>query len=432
MRIRCFVLVYLLALGIAGCSASGGGGTGTASVAGLPALPPQAISQHPTSVTFVPYVYPPGHLVALAVGYNGIPYAADSQADLVLLTSCAFQTESYALPNGSDPAGSYPTIATEPNGTAYTSTGLFLDFQVGHWSPFAVKYAPASSSGNLVDLQGFNSFSVYLTATPNNVLYASLPDTTSITAVTNVGAVTSVNLSEDAIPGPIVSDTAGNAWATASLTTSSEVLVYSQALKLIKTIPLPPIHPSAATWGADGALWYVDSQANTVGRISPSGALSRFIIPTPGSGASSITSGPDGAVWISESNAAKIARVTKAGSFTEFATPGLQPGPIAGAPVGVSVSVQNQTLVHHEQRQRAGAGEDLTPFDGLRVTRMEVRVTGMGEGNSPFDRLRVTRMESDKPKLALSVIEATTSEWREWVKQFTLRQAQGDKNGGSG
>ncbi len=348
MNIRHSFVLSMIALGLAGCGSSGAGGLTKALGGGAAVLPPNGASQgvspqRPVSIRFTPYAYKPGNLVALTVGYNGLPYAADSSADLVELSGCAFQTIGYAVPPGATPAGSYATIAAVPNGALFTSTGLFLDYQVGHWSPFAVRYASAAPAGQLIDLQGFNSFDVYLTGTPKNVLFASLPDTSSIDAVSNGGTVTRRSLSLGVVPGPVASDAAGNAWLLAALNgSSSELLEFSASLQILTTKALPLINPASSVWGPDGALWYVDTTANVVGRITPSGVLSRFAIPTPGSGAASITVGPDSNVWISEPNVSQIARVSEQGFFTEFPTSGFVPGPIAGPPVGASGAALTQ------------------------------------------------------------------------------------------
>ena len=50
----------------------------------------------------------------------------------------------------------------------------------------------------------------------------------------------------------------------------------------------------------DGAVWFVEHDANKVGRITRTGVVTEFPIPTAGSSPWNITAGPDGNLWFSE------------------------------------------------------------------------------------------------------------------------------------
>ena len=117
------------------------------------------------------------------------------------------------------------------------------------------------------------------------------------------------------------------------------------------SVPTPNALPTRITSGPDGALWFTEQGANKIGRISRDGAFTEF--PTPskmpnplapvrnGAGVSGIAAGPDGALWFTESLADKIGRVTTKGVITEYPLPGvsksyLHPtGIAAGADGGV-------------------------------------------------------------------------------------------------
>ncbi|MGH9443328.1 MAG: virginiamycin B lyase family protein [Thermoanaerobaculia bacterium] len=73
--------------------------------------------------------------------------------------------------------------------------------------------------------------------------------------------------------------------------------------------------------GPDGNLWFTESSANKIGRITPAGAFTEYPIPTAASKASEITSGPDGNLWFTESNGNKIGKITPAGVLTEYPVP---------------------------------------------------------------------------------------------------------------
>lgn len=90
-------------------------------------------------------------------------------------------------------------------------------------------------------------------------------------------------------------------------------------------IPTPSASPLHITTGADGNLWFTESQnsANKIGKITPAGVITEYAIPTAISGPSAITPGPDGNVWFTEvgCGVGKIAKITPAGAITEYALP---------------------------------------------------------------------------------------------------------------
>ncbi len=90
--------------------------------------------------------------------------------------------------------------------------------------------------------------------------------------------------------------------------------------------------------GPDGALWFTETNANKIGRISTAGVVTNeYTIPTPGSQPAGIVVGPDGALWFTETVGNKIGRITTAGVITnEFPvlTAGAEPYGITTGPDG--------------------------------------------------------------------------------------------------
>ena len=82
------------------------------------------------------------------------------------------------------------------------------------------------------------------------------------------------------------------------------------------------------TAGPDGNLWFTESTANQIGRITTAGVVTEFPIPTAGSGPVGIAAGPDGNLWFTEANSSRIGRMTTWGIITEFTTPTLASGPV--------------------------------------------------------------------------------------------------------
>ena len=88
------------------------------------------------------------------------------------------------------------------------------------------------------------------------------------------------------------------------------------------SIPTSSAVPEAITLGPDGNVWFLEKNANKIGRITPSGTITEFAIPTakaqPFGG---IVTGPDGALWFTEDEANKIGRISIFGTITEFTIP---------------------------------------------------------------------------------------------------------------
>ncbi|MGH9281686.1 MAG: virginiamycin B lyase family protein, partial [Acidimicrobiales bacterium] len=86
-------------------------------------------------------------------------------------------------------------------------------------------------------------------------------------------------------------------------------------------VPTPDSGPTDIVAGPDGALWFIESAANKIGRSTTDGIVTEFAIPTEASGPTAIAVGPDGALWFTESAANKIGRIATDGAVTEFPVP---------------------------------------------------------------------------------------------------------------
>ncbi len=117
------------------------------------------------------------------------------------------------------------------------------------------------------------------------------------------------------------------------------------AAPTIAEYPIPTANsgPNGMAVGSDGALWFVETTGNKIGRITVAGAVTEYPLPARSDynyGLSSIrflddiVTGPDGALWFTEFNPlGKIWRITVAGALTEYAVPGAQSYP-SGITVG--------------------------------------------------------------------------------------------------
>jgi hypothetical protein len=87
-------------------------------------------------------------------------------------------------------------------------------------------------------------------------------------------------------------------------------------------IPTPFTQTEDIAAGADGALWFAEFQSSKIGRITTAGVVTEFQIPNNGGALpSGITAGPDGNIWFTETVPNKIGRITTAGVITEYAIP---------------------------------------------------------------------------------------------------------------
>ncbi|MEK7559215.1 MAG: hypothetical protein AAB521_02845 [Patescibacteria group bacterium] len=76
--------------------------------------------------------------------------------------------------------------------------------------------------------------------------------------------------------------------------------------------------PYFITSGPDGNLWFTKYNVNKIGKITPKGKITEFVVP---SGPGGITSTPDSNLWFTEVFENKIVRFTLSGDVTEFSIP---------------------------------------------------------------------------------------------------------------
>src|SRR5262245_27695349 len=91
-------------------------------------------------------------------------------------------------------------------------------------------------------------------------------------------------------------------------------------LPSVTEFPIPDTtsaRPEGITRGPDGNLWFAETFADRIGRITPAGVVTQFSLPF-GSQPAEITAGPDGNLWFTEIGSSRIGRITPAGGITEF------------------------------------------------------------------------------------------------------------------
>jgi uncharacterized protein (TIGR03437 family) len=88
-------------------------------------------------------------------------------------------------------------------------------------------------------------------------------------------------------------------------------------------IPTSGSSPLGITAGPDGNMWFVETAANKIGKITTAGSITEYSIPTASSGPTAITKGSDGNLWFTEGSTMNIGRITTGGTITEFSNPNL-------------------------------------------------------------------------------------------------------------
>ncbi|MEU7038521.1 hypothetical protein ABZ958_33310 [Streptomyces sp. NPDC046237] len=65
-------------------------------------------------------------------------------------------------------------------------------------------------------------------------------------------------------------------------------------------MPTPECGPFGIATGDDGALWFTETAADRIGRISTSGEITEFPLPDRAGRPHAIAPGADGALWFTE------------------------------------------------------------------------------------------------------------------------------------
>ena len=104
------------------------------------------------------------------------------------------------------------------------------------------------------------------------------------------------------------------------------------------SIPTPDSGPTAiAGGGPEGDLFFLESKANRIGRITAAGVITEYDVPTPQSGLSDLIVA-EGGVWFSERLAGKLGFLSWSGEIREFVLPA------GSAPAGLGITHYTEDL----------------------------------------------------------------------------------------
>ena len=168
-------------------------------------------------------------------------------------------------------------------------------------------------------------------------------------------------------PGGITKAADGNLWFAE---TGANRIGRITPAGVVSEFPLPAkmISPQSFTLGPDGNLWFTaeeqtgaqrDATTPVIARMTLAGAVKVFSLPSTVYAEGYLTAGPDGDLWFSQGN--QIVRLTTSGAATLFATPKVPPtagsgpnapdvqvgaGPITSGPDGAMWFLSNQGRVY--------------------------------------------------------------------------------------
>jgi len=149
---------------------------------------------------------------------------------------------------------------------------------------------------------------------------AAVPDSATVVGAKGPAiTVTEYVIPTTSNPGAITTGPDGNIWFTHQSTAPSAIgrlAPSGMAFMLFKT-STTNTGPVAIVGGSDGNVWYT-KQAG-IGRMTPAGVFNEYGVPNNGD-SGGLTSGPDGNLWFTE-DANKIGRISPTGAVTEFALP---------------------------------------------------------------------------------------------------------------
>jgi streptogramin lyase len=256
----------------------------------------------------------------ITVGPDGnLGFAQFASSQIARITPDGAITE-YPVPT----AGSAPSrIVAGPDGNLW-----FTEFdagQVGRFDPVSETFDefPVGS--------GTSSGPAAITA-GGGELYVGLQGDNGFAVVDTDGTqVEAHELSFSSVPAGLLFH-AGSLYVAQAA--DDRVTLVERAASPFEELQLPDGEsPGSLAIGADGNVWYTGQQH--IGRVTPTGDVTRFAIPTADSAPLVITAGPDGHLWFTESAVDQIGRVATDGTITEFALPdGAAPEGITAGPDG--------------------------------------------------------------------------------------------------
>jgi virginiamycin B lyase len=239
-----------------------------------------------------------------------------------------------------DAVGSPHTVAL--SGTAVNAGGVTLSTTSLSFASQAVGTSSAAQSVTLTS-NGSAALTVSSVAISNGSGdFAQTNDCTTVAAGAScVIAVTFAPAAEGERTGMLtITDSGAGSPRTVGLLGTGVAVKASKPPTLAQASVVKEIGPLASpayrvVVGPEGNLWFTETSAGKIVRMTLQGAITEYAIPSANSQPKEIVVGSDGNLWFTESAGDKIGKLTPAGALTEYPlAAGSRPGGIAAGPDG--------------------------------------------------------------------------------------------------
>jgi len=293
------------------------------------------------ATSFIEYKVPTGlngvsFPMSITTGPDGNLWYTDSDGVQVVRVTTSGVFTVYPMP-AKTPSDKPDSITTGPDGNLWFTTGPGNSID------------KLTTGGTLTEypLPNLQSGPDGITVGPDGNLWITEFDGDMIAKVTTVGVFTEYPIpTPNTAPSSITTGPDGNLWFT---TTNHVVTPSNPLVGMIGKItpngamteyvlPNPQSVPGSITLGPDGNLWFTDSFPggngflSVIGKVTTSGVFTEYPVPASDSSAQQITLGPDGNLWFTDCRGNNIAEVSTGGSFIEYPLPNPN-----SCPIGITV-----------------------------------------------------------------------------------------------
>ncbi len=218
---------------------------------------------------------------------------------------------SFNLPNGL-PAGTYTVTLTTGSDVVTTTLTIMPQTAASVAAGITSVTPPTAGTTSLTMPTVPSGYTITIASSDNTAVVAVNGTITPPATNTTVNLTFTVTNTADSSTA-----TTASIQVTVPAITSEPPTVVDTGTITEYTIQTEDSRPLGITAGPDGAMWFCESKAKKIGRITTDGLINEYSANnTP----YSIVAGPDGAMWFTEPENGKIGKITMDGTITEYMT----------------------------------------------------------------------------------------------------------------